>query len=166
MIKQGHVIPFWNNKHTLLTYKEKYFNDPTMIDQWVAAGYKGNFGGGTYDMQKKMPNWATPFFSIFSGKNVSITFFKMKISDILPTHVDTYQRYIKINNIENPHTIKRAIIFLDDWKPGHIFEIENQPITSWKAGDFVLWNYGAPHMAANIGIEPRYTLQITFVDNI
>jgi hypothetical protein len=25
----------------------------------------------------------------------------------------------------------------------------------------VEWQYDAPHMAANMGIEPRYTLQIT-----
>lgn len=137
-----------------------------MIDTWVNLGYQGTFGGGTYDMQNTMPEWATPFFSIFPGKQVGITFFKMKVSNILPTHVDTYKRYIEVNNIKNPHSIKRAIVFLEDWKSGHIFEIENRPITDWKAGDFVLWNYGTPHMAANIGVDPRYTLQITFVDNI
>ena len=31
----------------------------------------------------------------------------------------------------------------------------------WQAGDTVEWTYDLPHMAANIGLEPRYTLQIT-----
>jgi len=30
-----------------------------------------------------------------------------------------------------------------------------------KSGDWISWNYDTPHMAANIGTEPRYTLQIT-----
>jgi hypothetical protein len=37
----------------------------------------------------------------------------------------------------------------------------NQPIVNWKAGHVVEWLYDTPHMAANIGLEPRYTLQIT-----
>jgi hypothetical protein len=29
------------------------------------------------------------------------------------------------------------------------------------AGDVVVWPYDTPHMAANMGLIPRYTLQIT-----
>jgi hypothetical protein len=34
-------------------------------------------------------------------------------------------------------------------------------MVSWVAGQTVEWQYDAPHMAANMGTEPRYTLQIT-----
>jgi hypothetical protein len=37
----------------------------------------------------------------------------------------------------------------------------NDPLTKWTAGTVVEWTYDTPHMAANIGLEPRYTLQIT-----
>jgi len=33
---------------------------------------------------------------------------------------------------------------------------------NWKAGDYVLWKNDAIHMAANLGLESRYTAQITF----
>lgn len=166
MFRQGHVNPFWTNEYKFFNYKEKYFNDPILMNKWIDLGYKGNFGGGVYDMQNKMPAWTSPFFSLFPGIHTSITFFKMLVSDILPTHSDTYQRFIEIHKIKNPKSIKRSIIFLEDWKSGHIFEIENQAMTNWKAGDFVLWEYDTPHMAANLGLEPRFTLQITFVDNL
>jgi len=50
---------------------------------------------------------------------------------------------------------------LEDWKSGHYFEGMGNPVTQWRAGDAVEWDYDTPHMAANIGLEPRYTLQIT-----
>jgi hypothetical protein len=31
----------------------------------------------------------------------------------------------------------------------------------WHRGDFVWWQRDVPHLAANIGIEDRYTLQLT-----
>jgi hypothetical protein len=34
-------------------------------------------------------------------------------------------------------------------------------VTEWQAGDVVEWTYDTPHLAANMGIDPRYTLQIT-----
>jgi len=50
---------------------------------------------------------------------------------------------------------------LEDWKPGHYLEVNGKPYVNWQAGDTVEWAYDTPHMAANIGLEDRYTLQIT-----
>jgi hypothetical protein len=52
-------------------------------------------------------------------------------------------------------------VFLEDWQSGHYAEYNNQPYVNWKAGDCVYWQYDLSHMAANIGISPRFTLQIT-----
>jgi hypothetical protein len=52
-------------------------------------------------------------------------------------------------------------VFLEDWKPGHYAEYNSTAKIDWQAGDVVEWCYDAPHMAANMGLEPRYTLQIT-----
>jgi hypothetical protein len=57
--------------------------------------------------------------------------------------------------------VYRAIVFLEDWQSGHYFEIDNIGVVNWCAGDYYLWNGDAPHAASNIGIDPRYTLQIT-----
>ena len=61
----------------------------------------------------------------------------------------------------NEHKIRRAIVFLEDWKSGHYLELQGKPIVEWKKGFTVIGAYDAPHMAANIGLNPRYTLQIT-----
>ena len=57
--------------------------------------------------------------------------------------------------------IYRALVLLEDWKSGHYLEVTEQPVVGWAAGTVVEWTYDAPHMAANIGLEDRYTLQIT-----
>jgi hypothetical protein len=55
------------------------------------------------------------------------------------------------------------VIFLEDWQSGHYFEIDGTPITAWSAGDVITWRYDVPHVAANVGMTDRYTLQITGV---
>ena len=43
-----------------------------------------------------------------------------------------------------------------------IFIVKNgKCFMNWTAGDTVEWAYDLPHAAANIGIEDRYTLQVT-----
>jgi hypothetical protein len=50
---------------------------------------------------------------------------------------------------------------LEDWKSGHYLEANGEPVVNWSAGQVVEWVNDTPHMAANIGLEDRYTLQIT-----
>mgnify|MGYP001387133250 FL=1 len=57
--------------------------------------------------------------------------------------------------------MKRIIVFLEDWKSGHYFELDGKPIMDYKAGTYVEWSADVEHMAANIGVDYRYTLQIT-----
>ena len=52
-------------------------------------------------------------------------------------------------------------MYLEDWQPGHYAEYNGQAFVNWCAGAVVEWSYDTPHMAANLGPTPRYTLQIT-----
>ena len=84
----------------------------------------------------------------------------MKTACMIPTHRDSYVKYRSLFNCKLKD-IRRAIIFCDDWHPGHVFEIEGTPITKYKKGDFICWTGNTPHMAANIGTTTRYTIQVT-----
>jgi hypothetical protein len=80
----------------------------------------------------------------------------------MPEHRDLYKRYIEVFGLQGRESsIRRAIVFLEDWKSGHYLELDGYPVVKWSAGDVVEWQYDVPHMAANIGLDPRYTLQIT-----
>lgn len=165
MYKRGLIEPFWGIEHRFLNYQREPFNCVEDVNQWRSQGYsQTHFTGSMYDMKNIMPKWCDKFFELFDGKNIGLSFYKMETCNILPHHRDTYNLYKKIFAISDNSSIYRAIIFLEDWKPGHIFEIENTSISGWQAGEYVLWQYDAEHMAANLGLEPRYTAQVTFTD--
>lgn len=85
----------------------------------------------------------------------------MRPGDVLPEHGDTYDRFCKIHDVKDIQTIRRYIVFLEPWRSGHYFEIDGVPIVQWQAGTWVSWQGDTLHVAANIGSEMRYTLQIT-----
>lgn len=95
-------------------------------------------------------------------KDVGTSYYRMPTGTVLPTHGDLYTKYINLFGLAGQeHRIRRAIVFLEDWKSGHYAEYMNQPLVNWVAGTVVEWPYDTPHMAANLGLDPRYTLQIT-----
>lgn len=165
LYKQGLIKPFWGLEHRYLNYQREPFNSEEDLIRWRSQGYSQTyFTGAMYDMKSTMPAWCNHFFNIFKGSNIGLSFYRMDTCNILPHHRDTYNYYKKLFKIENNNSVWRAIIFLEEWKPGHIFEIAGNPITNWKAGEYVLWQYDCEHMAANLGLEPRYTAQITFME--
>lgn len=165
MYKHGTINKFWNNNHTLLDYNPTGFKSQQDVKIWLNSGFKQeNLIFDLYDMSNPTPEWALPFLNYFGGENVTLSFMRMNTNTSLPYHSDLYKKYIEINKLSNPSSIARAVVFLEDWQPGHILEIDGSPISQWHAGDYVIWNYDTPHMAANLGIVPRYTAQITFTN--
>jgi len=160
----GYIDPFWDDAHLRLEYSYKDFNSPPEIKKWNLKGYAGPFGGNLCDMNKTQA-WYTSDLSqmlinMYGLNNVGTSFFRMDTGHILPSHRDTYKKYRELFDVEL-NNIQRIIVFLEDWKSGHYFEIEGKPIVSWKRGDYIWWRGDVEHMAANIGLEPRYTLQVT-----
>lgn len=159
----GHITPWWDDSFKQLTYIYSPLKNTHDLKRWTDQGYNGKFtlNGGLYNMDQSMPDYATPFFTLFDWDNVGLVFYRMNTMDALPLHQDSYTSYVKMFNITSPSVIWRCIVFLEDWKSGHYFEIDGSAHVNWQAGDYVLWNYDVPHYAANIGLEPRYTMQIT-----
>jgi hypothetical protein len=117
------------------------------------------------DMRHRQPAWNTQFVDHFTAKgwkDIGTSYYRMNTGTVLPTHGDLYKRYIEIFRLQGQETrIHRAIVFLRDWQPGHYAEYKGKPFVNWSAGDVVEWCYDTEHMAANLGLDPRYTLQIT-----
>ena len=159
------LYPFWDSEYKTLDYVNEKFNDSKLLNLWLSLGYANQFTGDMCDMRSPQPTWNQRFIEIFAGmewKDIGTSYYRMATGTILPTHGDLYLKYIDLFDLKGrEHTIRRAIVFLEDWKSGHCLEIIGRPITDWKAGTVIEWPYDTPHMAANIGLEPRYTLQIT-----
>jgi len=166
MFDTGHVDPWWDDSYKSLPYDipDLRLDDPTKTEEWDKQGFSVfKYGGGIYNMTQSMPVYAEPFMSVFDWKNTAIQFFILKPMWAVPPHCDGYPGYAKRNNITNLNQIRRGVVFLEDWKSGHYLEVDGQPFIKWKAGDWVWWQGATPHYAANIGLENRYTLQITGV---
>jgi len=164
-ILKYHIPKFWDDEFKTLAYVNETFNDAQSLERWMALGYANKFTGDMCDMRSPQPSWNNQFVNIYTNlgwKDIGTSYYRMGTGTILPTHGDLYLRYIELFNLQGQeHRIRRAIVFLEDWKTGHYFEGNNIAKVNWHAGDVVEWAYNAPHLAANMGIEPRYTLQIT-----
>jgi len=160
-----HIPKFWDDEYKSLTYINEPFNDDPNVAHWLALGYPGKFTGDMCDMRSPQPSWNDKFIDFFKEEgwqDVCTSYYRMMPGTILPTHSDLYLKYIDLFGLYGQElSIRRAIVFLEDWQPGHYAEYIDAPYTNWRAGATVEWPYDTPHMAANIGSTPRYTLQIT-----
>ena len=80
----------------------------------------------------------------------------------LPEHLDTFYSISKNFNVD-PNKCCRVNIFLEDWKSGHYFEINENPVLQWKAGDAIIIELDEPHLSGNMGLTNKYTMQVTGV---
>ena len=159
----GHIDPFWDDSFK----KFKFTRQPLMdseIEKWESMGYNRkhvkSFSGSMYDNRNPMPDWIKKLDDQFDLKNQTYNFYKMTTGEIMPPHSDHYQTYQRLFGA-TPDKTCRVLLMLEDWKPGHYLEINGQPFLNWRAGDWFKWVNDCPHAAANIGVEDRYTLQIT-----
>ena len=164
-VLQYQLPVFWDMSYSNLNYVGEKFNDPAQLDLWITQGYANRFTGDMCDMRSAQPTWNQRFIDIFAGqgwRDIGTSYYRMTAGTVLPTHQDSYVKYISLYDLQGrEHSIRRAIVFLEDWQPGHYAEYEDRPFVDWHAGAVVEWIYDTPHMAANLGITPRYTLQIT-----
>ena len=55
----------------------------------------------------------------------------------------------------------RVNLFLQDRLMGHYFEMEDQAWIDYVKGDYTVIKRNATHLVANLGYQPRFTMQIT-----
>tara|TARA_B100001057_G_scaffold95074_1_gene91520 strand:- start:10419 stop:10910 length:492 start_codon:yes stop_codon:yes gene_type:complete len=139
---------FENDRH------EEKFNavvDTTNYNVGVSMCFQEQLLGVFYDAVKDLP---------LTKKVVAVN--KLAPGKVLPYHTDKYTSYITRNQIkkEQVQDIQRFIVFLHDQKAGHQLWIRDQ-ICTGSAGSYFGWGYGVEHMAANLGNEDRYILQVT-----
>lgn len=110
-------------------------------------------------------DWSwTKVFEPDTWKDVGLAFDKADPGYIIPWHTDHFTNYSKRFGHDRTK-VKRRIVFLEDWKTGHYFQLEDKVYVNWRQGEYVDWSSEQGHMGANVGHEPRYTLQITGVPN-
>jgi hypothetical protein len=163
---RNHIEPKWDNWFKNLNYEYLPHKDQGMVQRWDQLGYtKMNLNGAVVNLKDDFPDWVAQLGHDLGWHNLGASVYRMNTGDVIPLHTDHYLSYQKAFAITDPSIIGRCLIFMEDWKSGHYFEIDGQAITDWKAGDYILWQHDVPHAAANIGVDSRYTMQITGTRN-
>ena len=159
--EMGHVSRFWDDDFKSLPFAKQPITEEE-ITKWHSQGYDHvkSFSGSMYDNRNPMPDWIKPLEELFGMYEQTYTLYRMNTLEIMPTHSDHFNTYCRLYHIPS-NRVQRVIMMLEDWKPGHYFELDGVGYVNWKAGDWFKWTGDVPHAASNIGIEPRYTLQIT-----
>lgn len=148
-----------------LEYFYEPFNDPDSVDRWRDRYHKDFTIGMQADYRSRQPGCQEMIAQQLRSqglilKNVAFCWYRMMPGDMIPEHSDTYSSYSRFYNVP-PDSVARILILLEDWKPGYLLEVDGNPINCYKAGTWVMWKAHTPHMAGNLGSQPRYSLQIT-----
>ena len=130
------------------------------IEQWRRQGYNHKSFTGAMYVVKENQLWLQKIAEKIGLSHCGFTFYRISTGDIMPRHKDHFATYQKIYNVDKSK-VWRAVIVLQDWEPGHYFDIEHRAIVNYNRGEFVLFDAFCEHAAANIGLNDRYTLQIT-----
>jgi hypothetical protein len=156
---QGQVeLPVYN-EYKNLAYEKRSAYEYDITD-WKRQGYTHTSFTGAMHVVKENYIWLNKIAEKIGLSNCGFTFYKMSTGDIMPRHTDHFNTYQKIFNVEKSK-VWRAVVVLQDWEPGHYFDIEHRAIVNYKRGEFVLFDAFCDHSAANLGLKDRYTLQIT-----
>ena len=159
---EGKIEVTWSdNDLRSLSFIEDHHKDKSLNDIYAASGHSmHHMSIGLLQEHKSLPDWALKIKTKFPLRKASATIHRIKPGHYLPIHHDLYGTYTKLNNISS-EDIYRIIVFLEDWKPGHMLDIGGVIYNRWVAGDHVGWLNDTPHAAYNLGTVDRYTLQIT-----
>ena len=165
---KGNIEPFWSKESiTSLNFQLEKASADQDFDKWTKLGYMDDLSrltGLECDMKKKQPTWNSHlidwFERTFEVTDTGVNYFKMLTDSVLPVHIDSFTKYRSIFDCKQSDCV-RVIVFPFDWESGHYFEIKECAITNWSAGDYVMWQGEVPHMAANMGGTPRYSIQLT-----
>ena len=152
----------------------RQFPNNEIVDRWKDIGHLYvNYTGMIREEYRGLPDWTHEIVNRFKRKfikegdkwlmirDTSISMYRMPPGTIMPEHEDTYPRFKELFDVEDVNKICRILVFMDDWKSGHYFELNGVPYPNWSKGDYVYWRGMTPHIAANLGVEDRYTMQIT-----
>ena len=119
-----------------------------------------NYNIGVYMCFENLPAKFYDAVKDLGLNKVVVAVNKLTPGQILPYHTDRYNTYKARNGITEQDEIIRIIVFLHEQKAGHQLWIEDK-VCVGPAGSYFGWGKGVEHMAANLGSEDRYILQVT-----
>lgn len=157
-IKKGHidlVIDLTDLKNLIFEQHLPCYRQTAELEKYYHSG-----NSSIWQMLEESPSWvhnlAKQLPQDFEHYVVSVI--KGDPGQFIPNHIDLHT---VLRQIHNDSDTWRYLIFLEDWKNGHYFELNNEPVIKWRAGDWIKFHRSVWHLGANAGWEPFYSAQIT-----
>ena len=104
--------------------------------------------------------------SEFGDKTFSYNMLKLTPGHMLAWHFDSYATFINKNPIpqNKSDSIKRTAVLLTEWNFGHVIQIGERVLASWKRGEAYTWLGDTWHGACNFGNTDMIVMQVTYVE--
>ena len=163
MIKYGHIDNFGITHDQM---SQLNFDDYFQCYQQTPAieKYYTKHNSSIWQMFETAPQWvhdlALKIPQNYDHHVVSVI--NIEPGQTIPHHVD---KHFKLKQEHGEGESYRYLIFLEDWKRGHYYEVHDQPFVKWRAGDWVKFGIDDWHIAGNMGEEPFYSAQVTVLKN-
>jgi len=158
MMIKGNVEVIWS--------EEDYTNLPWFTNDVHEEKFNATVDTSTYDVGVAMCfedlpevfHKVTEQFDFLDKIVIAIN--KLEVGKILPFHTDKFTSYKQRNGISENQPIERVIVFLHNQKAGHQLWIKDE-VCIGDAGSYFGWEQNTVHMAANLGSEDRFIMQVT-----
>lgn len=155
---QVHKIePFW--KEALSTYVAEHVT-PIAPHAIPHANYEGTVLKQSFNEQ--LPDCWPIFYKKLKVEEGSVCWLTMTPGEIIPVHRDHFYMLKTKKNVPVENCI-RYLIMLEDWKPGHVVQLDDWTLCNWTAGDVWFFDHEVEHWAANGSAENFYTCQVSTV---
>lgn len=153
------LFPFWAND--LKSYAGVY-KTPIAPHALPHKNYKSPEILLKQTFNEKLPPCWPMFYEKLNVPEGSVCWLTLEPREIVPVHQDGFYMVKTKKNVRTEDCI-RYLIMLEDWKPGHMVQLDDWALTDWKAGDVWYFDSTVPHWAANCGSENFYTCQVSTV---
>lgn len=92
--------------------------------------------------------------------NAIVTLTRQDPGQVLPWHRD---RYFMLKRLfpDDDRMIIRILVFMQNWKMGHVLQFHNDMLYNWSRGQVVTWHPNTYHLSANVGLEKKWTCNVT-----
>lgn len=105
-------------------------------------------------------DWEKEIIDQLPLEHATATVTRQDPGQILPWHQDRFF-FLKQQYPADTRPIWRFLLFLQDWKMGHVLQINDSMLHHWNRGDVVVFQPNTMHVSANIGLEIKWTCNIT-----
>lgn len=157
--KQGTIPVFWNKENYI---EAGWYRHPDRTHGFSTDDNNYQIYGdnlGVY-IPQKLDSVFEHTFNFFDLDELVFSLSMYKPGMILPWHRDNYPTYSKNKKIMDAQKVVRIMIFLEDSRPGHQLWVDDN-FCYGPAGSWFSWQGDTKHMAANLGEQNRYVIQLT-----